>query len=210
LKVVLLLTLPVVVTVAYLGVQREIIFPVHKVPLTWLDRAVPFQPRWIWAYLSLYLLNPIGPLFTRSRQDLLRYARGILFLFASGFVCFVFLPVVGPRPLSADSYWLYQRLIGIDRPYNSFPSLHAGCAAYAVLFAAYSSLDTSRRTLRTYLITVAWIWVAIILYSTIATRQHFFIDLPGGVLLGWLAHRLLVVKRAAVTEVAVVTDGEAA
>jgi membrane-associated phospholipid phosphatase len=210
LKVVLLLTLPVVVTVAYLGIQREIVFPVRKVPLSWLDGGVPFQSHWIWAYLSLYLLNPIGPLFTRSRQDLLRYARGILFLFACGFVCFVFFPVAGPRPLSADRYWLYQRLIGIDRPYNSFPSLHAGCAVYSVLFAAYSSLDTSHRTLRTCLITVSWIWVALILYSTIATRQHFFIDLPGGILLGWLAYRLLVVKRTAVTEVAVVADGEAA
>ena len=210
LKVVLLLSLPVVVTVAYLGIQREIIFPARRVPLTWLDGVIPFRPRWIWAYLSLYLLNPIGPLFTRSRQDLLRYSRGILFLFVSGIVCFVFFPVAGPRPLSADSYWLYQGLTGIDRPYNSFPSLHAGCAVYAVLFAAYASLDTSHRTLRTCLMTVAWIWVALILYSTIATRQHFFIDLPGGMFLGWLAYRLLVVKRTAVTELSVATHGETA
>ncbi len=210
LKVVLLLTLPAAVTVVYLGIQREIILPARQVPLTWLDRSIPFQPQWIWAYLSLYLLNPIGPLFTRSRQDLLRYARGVLFFFACGFICFVLFPVAGPRPLAADSYWLYRRLIAIDRPYNSFPSLHAACAVYAVLFAAHSSLDTSRRTLRTYLLIVAWIWVALILYSTLATRQHFFIDLPGGILLGWLAYWLLVVKSSAVSDVTVAMDGEAA
>lgn len=210
LKLVLLLTLPVFVTAGYLGIQRAIIFPIRTVPLTWLDRVIPFQPHWIWAYLSLYLLNPIGPLFTRSRHDLFRYARGILFLFACGFVCFLFFPVAGPRPLSTDSYWLYQWLIGIDRPYNSFPSLHAGCAVYAVLFIAYSSLDTSRRALRTCLMTLSWIWVALILYSTIATRQHFFVDLPGGILLGWLAHRLFVAKRTAASEVPAVTHGETA
>lgn len=210
LKVLLLLTLPVLVTVGYLAVQRGIIFPEHKIPLTWFDRIIPFQPRWIWAYLSLYLLNPIGPLFTRSRQDLLRYARGILFLFACGFVCFVFFPVAGPRPLSADSYWLYLRLIEIDRPYNSFPSLHAGCAVYAVLFAGYASADTTRRILRACLLSLGWIWVALILYSTVATRQHFFLDLPPGILLAWLAHRLLVVRSSAGTHVSIAMDGEAA
>lgn len=210
LKILLLLTLPALVTVGYLGIQREVIFPVRKVPLAWFDRAIPFQPPWIWAYLSLYLLNPIGPLFARSRQDLLRYARGILFLFACGFVCFVLFPVAGPRPLSTDSYWLYQRLIEIDRPYNSFPSLHAGCAVYAVLFAAYASADTSRRILRTGLLSMGWIWVAIILYSTVATRQHFFLDLPGGMLLAWLAYRILVVRSSAESHVVVVMDGDAA
>lgn len=210
LKALLLLTLPTLVTVGYLGIQRAIVLPVHKIPLTWLDSAIPFQPHWIWAYLSLYLLNPIGPLFTRSRQDLLRYARGILFLFACGFVCFVFFPVAGPRPLSTDSYWLYQRLIEIDRPYNSFPSLHAGCAVYAVLFAAYASADTSRRILRTCLLSIGWIWVMLILYSTIATRQHFFLDLPPGIFLAWLAHRLLVVRSSAETDVPIVMDGKAA
>ena len=210
LKAVLLLILPLVVTAGYLGIQREIIFPVRRVPLTWLDWAIPFQPHWTCEYVSLYLLNPIGPLLTRSRRDLLRYTRGILFLFACGFLCFVLLPVAGPRPLSANSHWLYQRLIGIDRAYNSFPSLHGGCAVYAVLFAAYSSMDTSRHTLRMYLTTMAWIWVALILYSTLATRQHFAMDLPPGIFLGWLAYRLFVIKSSAATDLAVAVDGEAA
>jgi membrane-associated phospholipid phosphatase len=210
LKIVMLLTLPVAVTAGYLAVQRAVVLPNGRVPLTWFDRVIPFQPRWVWVYLSLYLLNPIGPLFARSREDLLRYARGILFFFVCGFVCFVVFPVPGPRPLAADAFWLYQRLILIDRPYNSFPSLHAACAVYAVLFAAYASSDTSRPHLRRSLLSLAWLWVGLILYSTIATRQHFAIDLPAGMFLGWLAQWLFVSRNSRTSNMPAFVSGEAA
>ncbi len=170
--------------------QRVILFPTRSVPLVWLDRAIPFQPRWVWVYLSLYLLNPVAPLLARSGQDLLRYARGILFLFASGLACFLLFPVAGPRPFAPEGEWLYNRLIALDRPYNSFPSLHAACAVYAVLFATYASTDSSRPGLRKFLLCCAWLWVGLILYSTIATRQHFALDLPPGIFLAWLAARV--------------------
>lgn len=210
LKIVMLLTLPVAVTGGYLAVQRAVVLPNGRVPLTWFDRVIPFQPRWVWVYLSLYLLNPIGPLFARSREDLLRYARGILFFFVCGFVCFVVFPVPGPRPLAADAFWLYHRLILIDRPYNSFPSLHAACAVYAVLFAAYASSDTSRPHLRRSLLSLAWLWVGLILYSTIATRQHFAIDLPAGMFLGWLAQWLFVSRNSRTSNMPAFVSGEAA
>jgi membrane-associated phospholipid phosphatase len=200
LKLFLLLALPTVVTAAYLAVQRTIMFPPRSVPSIWLDHAIPFQPLWVWAYLSLYLLNPIGPLFTRSRQDLLHYAYGILFMFATGLVCCVLLPVAGPRPTTSAGYWLYDRLILVDRSYNSFPSLHAACAVYAVLYATYASRDSSRSELRKILLSLAWLWTGLILYSTIATRQHFAIDLLPGIFLAWLTQRLFFGRKAIKTE----------
>jgi len=214
LKLFLLLALPSVVTAAYLAVQRTIIFPTRSVPSNWLDHAIPFQPRWVWAYLSLYLLNPIGPLLTRSRKDLLQYAYGILFLFAAGLLCCAMLPVAGPRPAASAAYWLYDRLILIDRAYNSFPSLHAACAVYAVLYAPYASRDSSRGALRKVLLSIAWLWTGLILYSTIATRQHFAIDLVPGIFLAWLAQRLFfgrkAVKRETQSERDILVGGEAA
>ncbi len=125
-------------------------------------------------------------------------------------MCFVFFPVPGPRPVAPDNFWLYQRLILIDRPYNSFPSLHAACAVYAVLFAAYASCDTSRPHLRRFLLSLAWLWVGLILYSTIATRQHFALDLPAGMFLGWLAQWLLVSRTSRTPNMAAFVDREAA
>jgi membrane-associated phospholipid phosphatase len=206
----MLLTLPVAVTVVYLAIQRAVVFPNGRVPVTWFDHVIPFRPRWVWVYLSMYLLNPVGPLFTRSREDLLRYARGVLFFFACGFLCFVFFPVPGPRPPVANDFWLYQRLTFIDRPYNSFPSLHAACAVYAVLFAAYASCDTSRTHLRIFLLSLAWLWVGLILYSTVAIRQHFAIDLLAGVLLGLLAQWLFVSRAARASNMPAFVNREAA
>jgi membrane-associated phospholipid phosphatase len=194
LKLFLLLALPTVVTAAYLAVQRIVVFPTRNVPANWFDHAIAFEPRWVWVYLSLYLLNPISPLLTQSRKDLLRYARGILFLFATGCVCFLIFPVAGPRPTAPQGDWLYHRLILVDRPYNSFPSLHAACAVYAVLYATYASRDSSRPELRKFLLSLAWLWAGLILYSTIATRQHFAIDLVPGIFLGWLAQRIFFAR----------------
>lgn len=212
LKLFLLLTLPTIVTAAYLAIQRTIIFSPRNVPTNWLDRAIPFQPRWVWVYLSLYLLNPIAPLLTRSRKQLFRYTCGILFLFAVGCLCFLLFPVAGPRPTAAEGYWLYDQLIVVDRAYNSFPSLHAACAVYAVFYARYASADSSRPELRKFLLSLAWLWAGLILYSTIATRQHFAIDLLPGIFLAWLAQRLFfnLNPREVRSEQDVVIGGEVA
>lgn len=212
LKLFLLVSLPTVATAAYLMVQRTVLFYSRSVPSNRLDHAIPFQPRWVWVYLSLYLLNPIGPLLTRSRTELLRYTRGILFMFGCALVCFVLFPVAGPRPAGGGGYWLYERLIVVDRAYNSFPSLHAACAVYAVLYATYASADSSRPELRKFLLGCAWVWVGLILYSTIAVRQHFAIDLLPGIFLGWLAKRIFLSKSAGevASEESVLFDGEAA
>lgn len=187
LKWFLLATVPTITTGAYLVTQRVILFPAWNPPTTWLDRMIPFQPNWVWAYLSLYLLMPIAPLLTRSRDDLIRYARGVILYFGIGLICFVLLPVAAPRPATMESGSTYEALIRIDRPYNCIPSLHATCAVYALLYAAHASRDTRRRVLRLWLLFLGWIWVALILVSTIATRQHFAIDLPPGILLGIVA-----------------------
>jgi membrane-associated phospholipid phosphatase len=181
---VLLLTLPLITTSVYLLTQRVMLFPRRSIPLTPIDHAIAFEPGWVWGYLSLYVLMPIAPLLTRSRQELWRYTRGMLVCFAIGCASFVLFPVAGPRPANAPASWMYGQLITIDRAYNAFPSLHAACAVFAVVYGHFVSRDASRWRLRTVLLCIAWMWVAIILYSTIATRQHYFLDLVPGLGLG--------------------------
>ena len=180
----MLCVLPTVTTAAYLVTQRVIVFPPRTVPTILIDRVIPFNPAWVWGYVSLYLLTPIAPLLTDDRADLWRYTRGLMLCFAVGCACFVLFPVAGPRPSIAPPNWLYGQIASLDRPYNAFPSLHAACAVYSVVFGQIVWRDSSRSRLRVGLLTAAWCWVAIILYSTIATRQHYFIDLVPGSLLG--------------------------
>jgi membrane-associated phospholipid phosphatase len=191
LKALLLVTVPTTTTIIYFIIQRNILFPEWKMPRTFLDRVIPFRPHWSWIYLSLYVLCPIGAVLTRSRKTLMRYAVGVAFYSMVGFICFVLFPVAAPRPAMAHGDWLYDHLIRYDRVYNSVPSLHAACGTFAVLYLALITRDTRWRKVRFVSLCVAWIWLGLILYSTIATRQHFFLDLPPGILLGWWARKLI-------------------
>jgi membrane-associated phospholipid phosphatase len=60
------------------------------------------------------------------------------------------------------------------------------------------------------LVSLAWLWVGLILYSTIAIRQHFAIDLPAGMFLGLLAHRLFVSRTPRPSNLPAFVDREAA
>jgi membrane-associated phospholipid phosphatase len=192
LKLLLLLLLPTTTTVIYFVIQRNILFPTWQMPKTFIDRIIPFRPHWVWIYLSLYVLSPIGAILTRSRENLIRYTIGVAFYSVVGFVCFVLFPVAAPRPAMASGDPLYDHLILYDRVYNSVPSLHAACGIFAVLYLAHISRDSLPRQLRNVLLAAAWLWYGLILYSTIATRQHYFLDLPPGILLGWLTERLVL------------------
>jgi len=118
----------------------------------------------------------------------------VLFCFAIGLICFILFPCASPRPEAPQKAWLYNGLISLDRTYNSVPSLHATFAVLAVLYAAYASRDTARRSLRALLLGIAWLWVGLILFSTIATRQHFAVDLVPGIILAVVAFRWAIAK----------------
>jgi len=160
--------------------------PPRTLPLSGLDRLVPFQPAWTAVYQSLYLLMPGVPWLAGSADNLKRYARGFLALSAAGFAVFLFFPVAGPRPAAVSAEGLYGLLIRYDAPLNSFPSLHIALAAYSLLLAEHLLAGAGRAR--------AWVWLgalwtAAIAYSTLATKQHYAVDLPAGLILALLAHR---------------------
>ena len=137
-----------------------------------VDLRIPFNPNAVWLYLSLYLLMPIAPLLMQEREDLLRYARGIVAATIVAAIVFIFWPTLCPRP-SGNSNAAYQLLTAIDRPLHAFPSLHACFAVYSALYARFP---------------FRWLWVALICYGALATKQHMLVDLIAGSLLGLMAY----------------------
>ena len=133
-KVTVWLGLAVGICVPYFGLQRVHLFPLRSVPATPLDALVAFDPAWVWAYASLALLVPLGPLLATRREELVRYAIGLAWLCAACFVVFLFFPVEGPRPATLPDDPLYRFVVSQDRPSNSLPSLHAGLTLYSFLF----------------------------------------------------------------------------
>ena len=178
LKIFLTVFLSVWVCLPYYGLQHVRFFPETVMQDGAIDRLVPFAPQAVWLYLSLYLLMPIAPLLMVRREDLLRYAIGMVAAMILATVVFVFWPTVCPRPAAPGNVLAYELLVAIDRPLHAFPSLHACFAVYSVLCA-----NALPPPLRLFL----WGWTLLIGYGTLATKQHVFIDLVGGAFLGFLA-----------------------
>jgi membrane-associated phospholipid phosphatase len=189
-KIAVWLGLAVGICVPYFTLQRLELFPRREVPVLALDGAIGFEPSWLWAYLSLGLMVPLAPLLATRADELARYARGLALLSLACFAAFLLVPVEGPRPAVPPDHGAYRMLVAVDRPANSFPSLHAGLAVYSLLFAWRALRDDLSLAARRALAAAGGLWVALILYSTLATRQHWAVDLPAGMAVAVAAHML--------------------
>jgi membrane-associated phospholipid phosphatase len=174
--------------VPYFTLQRLTLFPARTLPLSALDRAIDFDPRWVWAYQSVYLLLAIVPWMVATYSELRQYARGVFLLSGVGFAFFLLLPVRGPRPDIEAADFMYRVLQWYDRPLNCFPSLHAGLTVYTVLFGAGVSRGRMTVSAHRAVVSLAWLWTTLIAYAALATKQHYAIDLPAGALLACLCH----------------------
>jgi membrane-associated phospholipid phosphatase len=156
----------------YQATNRWPLVPPVELPMTWIDRAVPFVPALIplyVAYLPLYWTTAI-----RSEDDVqanrLFYAAYLQLLVSLPF--FLLYPIQMPREVFyapeaygwADAFWRW-----FDAPNNCFPSLHV---SNCLLLAHFNW----RRRLR-------WLFVPVsvaVIASTVLVKQHYAVDLLGG------------------------------
>ncbi len=152
--------------------------------MTWFDVWAGFHPRpWAWIYESIFLLTGIIPWLIVSRDELRRYVLGFALLSVVSFLFFVIFPVASPRPASLEASPLLIFITRVDGPLNAFPSLHAGCLVYNLALLRH----LFGRRLNPFVAGPLLIWAALILFATLATKQHYALDLLAGGLLGWIA-----------------------
>lgn len=171
----------------YGWLARHAVFPVQPMARTWLDEAVGFSPEpWAAVYLSQFLLTGLLPWLIDSPQVLRRYVGAMFLLSAVSFVVFLVWPVASPRPSGTTGSTLLAWIFRADGIYNAFPSLHAG---FLVLIGGLGWRMFGQR-LSPAVIVLFVAWAAAILYSTLATRQHYVWDLVAGCAVGLVADRL--------------------
>jgi membrane-associated phospholipid phosphatase len=186
LKLILLVVLNLWVYLPYQFLQQHHFFPVTNMPASFLDRMIPFSDQAVWLYLSIYLLMPIGPFLMDNRQQILRYAAGIVIISFVADSIFLFLPTACPRPDLTGTNAIYRALVFIDNPFHACPSLHA---AFAVYSACCGGLVFRELRVRCLLRTGLWLWALIILFATLATKQHVAADIAAGSALAYGAYR---------------------
>jgi membrane-associated phospholipid phosphatase len=182
LKLVLGSGLIVMFAALYFLPQRYPIVPATVLHPMLVEQMIPFMPNTVYLYESLWLLIPVAPWLMKTKEELNQYSKGLLLMSGVG-CCFFFLyPTMSPRPTDIhDANMFYRRLVQIDSQLNAFPSLHA---AYAVFHAACCHVTFGTGTRHKLLQGIFWSWALVIIFSTLLTKQHVFIDLIAGAMLG--------------------------
>jgi membrane-associated phospholipid phosphatase len=170
--------------VGYFHVLRHPVNPLTTMPLTALDRWLPFTPQALWVYVSLWFYIGIPPGLMPGFRPLVVHGLWAAALCAVGLAFFYFFPTAVPaRPLEVPAGSAFAVLQGVDAPGNACPSLHVATAMFSAGWIDRMLREVQApRALR-------WLnaaWFVAIAWSTMATRQHVLLDVIGGLALGAL------------------------
>lgn len=155
-------------------------------PLTALDRIIPFVPSALLAYGSLWLYVGMPAGMMASFKHLLVYGAWMAGLCLTGLAIFYFYPTaVPPLTLGIDlaQHPGFALLQGVDASGNAFPSLHVATAVFSAFW-----IDHILRSVGSPLgmRAASIVWCLLIVLSTLAVKQHVLIDVVAGTLLGVL------------------------
>lgn len=156
--------------------------PPAFLPLMPVDVAIPLLPWTFIVYTSDYLLTALVIWIIKDEARFNRLARmSFSGLIAAGTFFLVF-PTRYPRPIypAVDNPMVqfFMNLISkADSPNNCFPSMHV----------AMTGIATWNLRERPKLFFLFSIWALLIFVSTLTTKQHYVIDIFGGIAVIFLA-----------------------
>ena len=170
--------------VGYFHTLRHPVRAVQEMPLTALDHVIGLQPAMLVAYVSLWVYVGLAPGLLRNLRELLIYGLWIAALCLCGLLIFHFYPTAVPKPLlpvDVARHPGFALLHGVDAAGNACPSLHVATALFTALWVQrlFAALAVPR-----WLRAGNLLWVLLIVYSTLAIKQHVVLDALAGAVLG--------------------------
>jgi len=169
----------------YFWVLKHPLAPVTIMPPTIVDRLVGFQPHALPLYLSLWFYVSLAPALLVDRRELVSYGLAWVALSVIGLGIFLRWPTaVLQGEVDWSQYPRFTFLKSVDGAGNACPSLHVAFAVFTAFWFArlLPELGAGR-----FVRVLNWLWCLGIVYSTMATRQHVFLDALAGAGLGTLA-----------------------
>jgi membrane-associated phospholipid phosphatase len=156
-----------------------------------VDKEIPFLACSVWAYLWIFPAALIPLFVVRCPRLLRRTALAYAVAIALSLVCFAVFPVTSERlrvhlamlEIARPSDWAVSVLYSIDPPFNLFPSLHLSLAALSA-FSAWKAA-------RSYGV-AAFVGVGFVGVSACMVKQHFLLDILGGLVLAALTGALIL------------------
>jgi hypothetical protein len=195
----------IISTAGILGYHSTLLFADGRGVTTWdptstWDTALPAMPWTVLVYLTLYLYLPLPILSAgrsnRGRRELAILGQGMLLLFLISYAFFVFMPAeVSVRTqmealvptMHPQLGRIFEIVYLIDRPWNSWPSLHVSQSLLIALFVQrWLTLRAAELPLHRFSSCAMWIAWIVLSLSILTTKQHFIWDMLSGGLLGAL------------------------
>ncbi|MDP3615573.1 MAG: phosphatase PAP2 family protein, partial [Rubrivivax sp.] len=168
---------------AYFHTLRHPVRPVTEMPLTALDHWVGFEPLALLPYVSLWIYVGFAPGLMPSLRQAVVYGLWAAALCLAGLLAFYAFPTSVPlHPMRVDvsQHAGFALLQGVDAAGNACPSLHVATAVFTACWVHRHLLQMGAP---------AWpkvlnvLWVLLIVWSTLATKQHVAWDVAAGTLL---------------------------
>ncbi|MBI2027155.1 MAG: phosphatase PAP2 family protein [Deltaproteobacteria bacterium] len=166
--------------IGYGATNRFPVFDPKLLPLNFIDQYFGFHPWTVWIYMSDYLLIFMPLFFVHDEAFFKTMTRAFVWNFVIHFTIFFFFPTTMIRLALVEQNFtntVFSLLRMIDSPVNCFPSQHVSlCFLVACCFWHY------RRNLSI----VFFLWATLIALSTLTTKQHYFWDVLGGLIVAAL------------------------
>ena len=166
----------------YFGVMQNPLFTPTVMPLTIIDEWIPFTPVAFGFYVSLWLYVSLPPAFLLDLRQLLGYGFWIGALCISCLTIFWVWPTTIPLfELDWSQYPTIAKIKGLDISGNACPSLHVATAVFSAAWLQHimRCIGAPR-----WMAVVSWVYCLMIVWSTVALRQHVAIDALAGIAVG--------------------------
>jgi PAP2 superfamily. len=151
--------------------------------VTNIDKAIPFIPAFILAYVAWYpfIILTLLYLCIKDKKIYLRTLASIDIGLLVAFVFFYIFQTYVPRPV-VDGTDIFSQIVRIiyscDKPYNCFPSIHV-LECYLMMKGIHEYTKAPKATV----IFIDFMSVLIIV-STWFVKQHVILDAVGGIYIG--------------------------
>lgn len=176
---------------AYFYVLKNPAYPVLVLPVTALDRWMPFLPSAFYLYATLWVYVSLPPALLASRRELHVYGAAMAGTCLAGLGIFYFWPTAVPVPdIDWAQYPGMEFLKNLDAAGNACPSLHVATAVFSGIWLHHL---LRRFGAPLSMLAINGVWCAGIVCSTLVIRQHVAVDVIAGLVLGmpagWLSLR---------------------
>jgi PAP2 superfamily. len=173
--------------IVYWGTQLVMGHKKHFDFTTAIDNRIPFVKEWVVIYLICYIFWMFNYILV-TREGNEKLYRFVFADILSRLICgiiFMILPTTNIRPNVPGNdlcAWLMRYVYHMDPPTNLFPSIHC-----VVSWFCFIGIRKSEKVPRWYKV-FSCIFAILVFASTQFTKQHYLIDVAGGILIAEICY----------------------